>query len=450
MRAADGSEPLPADLEEDALRLLVELLRIDTTNPPGNERPAAELCAARLRADGLAPVLLESAPGRANLVCRWKGTGEERPLLLTAHLDVVEAKEGWSRDPFAGEIHEGFVWGRGALDMKHHAAMCVTVMRALARAGKRLRRDVILALVADEEAGCDLGSTWLVENHPDLVRAEYALGEIGCFTLHIEGRRFYPIQVAQKGVLWIRARTKGEPGHGSMPREDSAVGELAKAIARLSRRPLPVHATAATTAFLRTVSGAVGGVKGRVLRALGSPRLAPTILRAIPDRSLARSLRAVLSNTANPTVLRAGDKINVIPAEAEAHIDGRSLPGEAGAKIVDELRAVLGPKVEIAVLREARALEFPFDTPMYEALAAAVRRADPEGIPVPYMIPGFTDALAFSLLGTTWYGFAPVGLPPGLPFAELFHGRDERIPIDGFRFGLRLLHDAVRSFCAPT
>jgi len=446
MPAAEG---LPPDLEEDALRLLVELLRIDTTNPPGDERPAAEVCAARLRADGLEPVLLEGAPRRTNLVCRWAGTDEERPLLLTAHLDVVEAKDGWSRPPFAGEIHDGFVWGRGAIDMKHHAAMCVTVMRALARSGVRLRRDVILALVADEEAGCDLGSTWLVENHPELVRAEYALGEIGGFTLHLEGKRFYPIQVAQKGVLWIRARTQGEPGHGSMPREESAVGVLAAAVSRLSKGTMPVHATAASLGFLRTVGRAIGGVKGAALRALASPALAPTILRAIPDRSLARSLRAVLSNTANPTVLRAGDKINVIPGEAEALIDGRSLPGHAGARILEELRAALGPGVTLTVLREARALEFPFDTPMYEALAAAVRRADPEGIPVPYMIPGFTDALAFSHVGATWYGFAPVGLPPGVPFAELFHGRDERIPVEGFRFGLRLLHDAVRSFCAP-
>ncbi|HWV39144.1 MAG TPA: M20/M25/M40 family metallo-hydrolase [Vulgatibacter sp.] len=446
MPAAEG---LPPDLEQDALDLLVELLRIDTTNPPGNERPAAEVCAARLRADGLAPLLLEGAPGRTNLVCRWTGTGEERPLLLTAHLDVVEAKEGWSHPPFGGEIHDGFVWGRGAIDMKHHAAMCVAVMRALARSGARLRRDVILALVADEEAGCDLGSTWLVENHPDLVRAEYAIGEIGGFTLHLEGRRFYPIQVAQKGVLWIRARTRGDPGHGSMPREESAVGALATAVERLVRHPLPIHPTATSRVFLRTVAGELGGVKGFALRALASPRLAPAVLRAMPDRTLARSLRAVLSNTANPTVLRAGEKINVIPSEAEALIDGRSLPGRAGARILEEMRAVLGPEVELEVLREARALECPFDTPMYETLAAAVRRADPTGIPVPYMIPGFTDALPFSRLGATWYGFAPVGLPPGVPFADLFHGRDERIPVEGFRFGLRLLFDAVRSFCAP-
>ncbi len=446
MSRSQASALSPA-LEEEALQLFGELLRIDTTNPPGNERPAAERCAAALREDGLEPVLLEGAPDRTNLVCRWEGSGAEAPLLLTAHLDVVPAGEGWSHPPFAGAIHDGFLWGRGAIDMKHHAAMCVMVLRALARSGRRLRRDVILALVADEEAGCDWGSTWLVEHHPELVRAEYALGEIGGFTLHLDGRRFYPIQVAQKGVLRLRARTRGEAGHASMPRERTAVGALSAALARLSSRPLRVHATPATRSFLEGIAGALGPPQGLALRGLLSPRLAPAILRMLPDRALARSLRAVLSNTATPTIVRAGESINVIPAMAEAELDGRTLPGVPGARILDELRAILGPEVELTVMRETEALEFSERTPLYEALAAAIRRADPEGIPLPYMIPGFTDALAFSRLGMIWYGFAPVGLPPGLAFAELFHGPDERIPVEGFRFGLHLLHDAVLQFC---
>ncbi|AKU92498.1 M20/M25/M40 family metallo-hydrolase [Vulgatibacter incomptus] len=432
---------------DEALRLLVTLLRIDTTNPPGNERPAAEACAELLRKDGLEPVLLEGARDRTNLVCRWKGSGEAPPLLLTAHLDVVPAGEGWTHPPFAGEIRDGFVWGRGAIDMKHHAAMCVTLLRSLARTGAKLKRDVILALVADEEAGCDLGSAWLVDHHPELVRSEYALGEIGGFTLHLEGRRFYPIQVAQKGVLWIKATARGEGGHGSMPREKSAVGKLSAAIARLERRPLRIHATDATRGFLETAAQAVGPPKGLALRALLNPRLAPWILRALPDRALARSLRAVLSNTVAPTMLRAGDKLNVIPDRAEAGLDGRTLPGAAGARLLDELRAVVGEDVELEVVRVLDALEVSPRTPLFEALAAAIRRADPAGIPVPYMVPGFTDALAFSRLGTKWYGFAPVGLPPGLPFAELFHDKNERIPVDGFGFGMRLLHDAVTRFC---
>jgi len=438
---------IPPELEQEALDLLVALLRIDTSNPPGNERPAALHCADELRREGLEPVLLEGAKDRTNLVCRWKGTGEAAPLLLTAHLDVVPAGDGWTHPPFGGEIHDGFVWGRGAIDMKHHAAMSVTVLRALARAGRRLKRDVILALVADEETGCDWGSAWLVANHPELVRAEYALGEIGGFTLHMEGKRFYPIQIAQKGVLWIEARAKGEAGHGSMPREKSAVGDLSGAISRIATTPLPTHRPAATAAFIDGVADALGGVKGGLMRGLLVPRLAPLILRALPDRALARTLRAVLSNTASPTVLTAGEKINVIPATATALIDGRPLPGPAGRQLLEELRELAGPDVELLVQREADALEFSHETPLFESLAAAIRRADPEGIPVPYMVPGFTDALAFSQVGATWYGFAPLRLPEGVAFSELFHNADERIPVEGFRFGLRLLFDAVQDFC---
>lgn len=439
---------LTSELQEEALQLFLDLLRIDTSNPPGNERPAAERCAEELRKDGFEPQLLEGKEDRTNLVCRWQGTGEEAPLLLTAHLDVVPATGDWTHPPFGGEIHDGYIWGRGAVDMKHHAAMTVTVMRALARSKTRLRRDVILALVADEETDCTWGSAWLVKNHPDLVRAEYALGEIGGFTLHADGHRFYPIQIAQKGILWLEAKAKGKAGHGSMPLEESAIGELSAAIARVAAVPLPVHTPDATRAFIEGLASTLGGVKGAVLRGLLIPALAPTILRSLPDRGLARSLRAVLSNTASPTILRAGDKINVIPGEARAHIDGRSLPGSAGTKLMAELQQVAGPNVELEVMRQVEGIEFSHETPLFEALSAAVRRADPEGIPIPYMIPGFTDGYAFSQLGTIYYGFAPMSLPPGLPFAELFHNVDERIPVEGFRFGLRLLFDAVQSFCA--
>lgn len=438
---------LPASFVEEALVLLGDLVRIDTSNPGRAERPAAERCAEELRRDGLEPRLLEAAPGRTNLVCRLRGTGEAPPLLLTAHLDVVPAGDGWTHPPFGAEIHDGYLWGRGAVDMKHHAAMSVTTLRALAREGVRLRRDVILALTADEESGCDLGASWLVEQHADAVKAEYALGEVGGFTLHLEGRRFYPIQIAQKGVMWLRARAHGECGHGSMPREKSAVGTLSKAIARIAEKPLPFHQPAPTRAFLEVVRGALGFPKGLALGALLEPRIAPRILKALPDRALARTFHAVLANTVSPTVLRAGDKINVIPGTAEAELDGRTLPGADGEKLLDELRAVAGPDVELEVLRRLPAVEASPATPLFAALAETVRRWDEGGIAVPYLVPGFTDALAFSRNGTTYYGFAPVGLPPGLKFAELYHNVDERIPVDGFRWGVRVLHDAVRSFC---
>jgi len=439
---------LPASFVDEAFALLVDLVRIDTSNPGATERPAAERCAEELRRDGLEPRLLEAAPGRTNLVCRLRGTGEKPPLLLTGHLDVVPPGEGWSHPPFGGVVDAGFLWGRGTVDMKNHVAMALTTLRALAREGRRLRRDVILALTADEESGCDLGASWLVDHHADLVRAEYALGEVGGFTLHLEGRRFYPIQIAQKGVLWLKARARGEGGHGSMPREKSAVGTLAAAVAKIASRPLPFHTPAATRAFLEGVRRELGFPKGLALGALLQPRIAPRILRALPDRALARTFHAVLANTVTPTVLRAGGKVNVIPAEAEAELDGRTLPGRDGEKLLDELRALVGPEVELEVLRRLPAVEASAETPLFSTLAEAVRRGDPEGIALPYIVPGFTDALAFSRNGTTYYGFAPVGLPPRVRFAELYHNVDERIPVEGFRWGMRVLHDAVRAFCS--
>ncbi len=442
--------PLPPEVEDEALALLRTLLRIDTTNPPGHERPAAEACAEALRADGLEPELLESAPGRANLVCRLRGTGELPPLMLTAHLDVVPAGEGWTHPPFAAEEHDGFLWGRGAVDMKNHAAASVAVLRAAKRLGAKLRRDLVLALVADEEAGCALGSEWLVATHPEKVKAEYALGEIGGFTLHLEGQRFYPIQVGQKGALWMKARARGEMGHGSMPRDASAVGTLAAAVARLAATRLPMHPPRATRLFVEAVRRRLPFGKRLAMGALLSPTLGPRVLARLPDRALARTFAAVLANTAVPTMLRAGEKINVIPAVAEAEIDGRTLPGPDGGKLLEELRAVLGPEIELEVTRELPALEVSTETPLFAALGEAVRRGDPDGIPVPYMIPGFTDGFAFARNGTTYYGFAPLRLPasPPVKFAELYHNVDERIPVDGFRWGVRVLWDAVTSFSA--
>lgn len=441
---------LVSDYEPEALELFVSLLRIDTTNPPGRERPAAELCAEWLRRDGLEPVLLEAQKDRTNLVCRLRGTGELPPLLLTAHLDVVPAGEGWQIAPFAGEIHDGYLWGRGAVDMKHHVAMSVTVMRALAREGVPLRRDLILALTADEESGCDLGSTWLVDNHGEKVKAEYALGEIGGFTMHLAGRRFYPIQVAQKGVMWMKARARGPGGHGSMPREGTAVSRLSRALWRLSDSTLPTHVPDVTRAFVTNVLAAVG-LSGRFpAEALLHPRLARTVLGVLPDRNLARSLLPLFSNTVTPTIVRAGDKINQIPAVAEAELDGRTLPGRVGDLLLEELKTLVGQDIEIEVVRELPAIEASFETPLFSTLAEAIRRGDPEGIAVPFLIPGFTDGYAFSRNGAIYYGFAPVGLPPGLDFAGLYHNVDERIPVEGFHWGLHVLHDAVHTFCSAS
>jgi acetylornithine deacetylase/succinyl-diaminopimelate desuccinylase-like protein len=447
--------------EGDAcIALLRDLIRIPTVNRgtrdegDGNERPAAERIAEHLRAAGLEPKLLEKQKGRTNVVARVRGTGEKPPLLLNAHLDVVEADASrWKHDPFGAEVHDGYVWGRGAIDMKHMAAMSACVMALVARRareGKKLSRDVIFAAVADEESGCELGSIFLADEHPDEVRAEYMLGEIGAFSLHLFGRTFYPIQVAEKGVCWVRATYEGSPGHGSMPDPDSSVVRLAKAITRLGRGRMPMHPTAVVTEFLHGLARELPGPQKHVLKRLTTPQVAALILDyLVRDSGQRRSFGAMLSNTASPTVVRAGSKVNVIPGRASVDLDGRTLPGQSEGAFLAELREALGGDPKLEVLRSLPPVEASSRTPLFDHLAAVLRRHDPTGYPLPYLIPGFTDAKAYARLGTTCYGFTPVKFDPTheVAFAQMYHGHDERVPIDGLKWGLRVLYEAVASFC---
>lgn len=437
------------ELADHAIRLCQTLLRIDTTNPPGRERAAADVVADELDRAGLTPKLLESAPDRANVVARLPGTGELPPLLLTAHLDVVEADPSvWTHPPFSGVIADGCLWGRGAIDMKNMAAMSIAIMTRLAQEKRKLKRDLIFAAVADEEAGCDHGSRFLCENHPDLVRAEYAIGESGGYTLHLGGSIVYPIQVAEKGVCWVRARVTGEAGHGSMPREDSAIIKLANAITKLGEDGLPIHVTPYIRDFVQGVASKKAGPITPLLLKLLNPSVAPHILRRLPDKSIARSFASLLANTASPTLLRAGAKINVIPGVAEMDIDGRTLPGQTEDDFLRELSTVLGPGVSLEVLKYMPPTTTePVESPLYDTIRSAILRREPTATVVPYMIPGFTDAKYFTTLGAKWYGFSPVKMPKGLRFAELFHGRDERIPVDGLAWGTDILFDVVRRFC---
>ena len=436
------------ELSSHAFDLCQRLLRIDTTNPPGAELAAAELLAEELRSAGLEPTVLESAPGRGNVVARWKGRGEAQPLLLTAHLDVVEADAShWRHAPFSGDVAEGCLWGRGAIDMKNHAAMSVALMCRLAREGHRLSRDIIFAGVADEEAGCRMGSLWLVKEHPNLVRAEYALGEGGGFNIRLGGREFFTIQVAEKGVVWLKARMYGEPGHGSLPRADSALVRLAQGIGRLGERGLPLHKSAVVTDFIKALGEHQPAVLRPLLPLLLHPKLAPAILARMPDASVARGLRAMLGNTASPTVLRAGSKTNVIPSVAEAEIDARTVPGQTEADVLAEIRALLGEDVELEVMHSLPpVVTEPRRSPLYETIVNVMGESAPNAPVVPYLLPGFTDAKAFTQLGTHWVGFAPVRMPPELRFADLFHGHNERIPIDGLAWGTKVLAEVVLRF----
>ena len=443
--------PFDDAVRQEALQLFQDLLRCDTTNPPGNERPAAELIAASLRADAIEVELLEKVPTRTNAVARIKGNGTLPPLLLTAHLDVVAAEaKSWSHPPFAAEIHDGWVFGRGAVDMKNMAAMCTMVLKMLKREGVALKRDVIFAAVADEEDGCAHGSIFLVNDHAEKVKAEFAIGEIGGFTLRMGGATLYPVQVAHKGMAWLRATVKGTPGHGSLPREDQAIHKLSLALARLGHQPLPVHVSKPVRAMIEGLR-AVQPLAGKLgLSLLLRPLFTRTVLESLfPDKGLARTFNALLRNTAVATVVRAGYKTNVIPAEATAEIDGRVLPGQTTADLLRELRAVLGDEVDLAVMREMAPLEVPTETRLVQDIKAALAVADPQGVMLPYVMPGFTDGGPFSKLGLLYYGFSPVFFPeePKVAFADLYHGHDERIPVDGFYRGLDCLYDVVRRFC---
>jgi acetylornithine deacetylase/succinyl-diaminopimelate desuccinylase-like protein len=434
----------------DAVALLQQLLRHDTTNPPGEEAGCAAFLADWLRAGGIEPRMLESAPGRANVLARLAGD-EDPPLLLSAHLDVVPAEEQrWRHPPFGGEIHDGFVWGRGAIDMKHMAAMSAVVLRLLARIGAPLRRDVAFAAVADEEAGCTLGSAWLVDNHPDEVRAGYVLGEVGGFTLDVGGRAIYPVQVAEKGMCWIRATARGTSGHGSVPREDNAIVALSRFLDRVGSRRMRLRLSEPVERFVRELAATQSQPARKALPLVLNPRLSGVVLdRLTRDASVRRSFHAMLRNTVSPTVVQAGSKTNVIPGEATAELDGRIAVGSSADELLAELRELGGDGIELEVLQTHPPTSSPADTELFDVIADVVASHHLGAVAVPNVIPGFTDAAYWSKLGAVCYGFSPVRLDPAddVAFADLFHGDDERIPVAGFTAGLRMLADVVFRFC---
>ncbi|HQY63421.1 MAG: M20/M25/M40 family metallo-hydrolase [Myxococcales bacterium] len=444
---------------DTCVRLLQDLIRQPTVNrgTGGEDDGHEHLCASRLadfaRDAGLEPKTFAKVKNRDNLVVRLRGSGAKPPLLLNAHTDVVEADAArWTHPPFGGEIHDGYLWGRGAIDMKHMAAMSACVLARLKEEGVPLERDVIFAAVADEEAGCGLGSTYLVDDHPDEVRAEYMLGEVGAFSLNLLGKVFYPVQVAEKGAVWLRATYTGAPGHGSMPDPNSAVVRLAEAIARLGRTRLPMHPVPVVTDFVTRLAASLPFPQSQALKRLTTPQIAGLILDyLVKDPDQRRSFGAMLSSTASPTVVRAGHKVNVIPGRASVEIDGRTLPGQSELAFLAELRELLGPDAEVEVLRSLPAVETDPTTPLYGHLERMLRKHDPLGEPLPYMVVGFTDAKAYARLGTHCYGFAPVKFDPTheISFQKMYHGHDERVPVDGLAWGLEVLYETVRDFCAP-
>jgi acetylornithine deacetylase/succinyl-diaminopimelate desuccinylase-like protein len=438
-----------SETDDEVVRICQDLIRIDTTNTGdtstcAGERVAAEYVAAALAEVGLEPVVLESEPGRTSVVARFAGTppqaGQPTPgaLLIHGHLDVVPAEpDEWSVHPFSGELRDDYVWGRGAVDMKDFDAMLLTTVRRMRREGRTPPRDLVLAFVADEEAGGAYGAHWLVEHHPELFEGcTEAIGEVGGFSFTVaEDRRLYPIETAEKGLAWLRLHARGRPGHGSMIHDDNAVTAVAEAVARVGRHKFPLTMTEPVQAFLAEVADALGieldpDQPEQALSKLGT--IAPII-------------GSTMRNTANPTRLAAGYKENVIPSRASATIDCRTLPGEHES-FLDQLRAVIGPELDIEIVERLPPVQTTFDGPLVEAMTAALKGEDPGARAVPYMLSGGTDAKAFSRLGMRCFGFTPLRLPPDLNFSALFHGIDERVPVQGLQFGVRVL-DRLLAAC---
>ncbi|MGC9495771.1 M20/M25/M40 family metallo-hydrolase [Streptomyces sp. WG7] len=438
---AESPEGVDARALDEVVRFTSELIRIDTTNRGGGdcrERPAAEYAAARLAEAGIEPTLLERTEGRTNVVARIEGTDPSAgALLVHGHLDVVPAEAAdWSVHPFSGEIRDGVVWGRGAVDMKNMDAMILAVVRDWARQGVRPRRDVVIAFTADEEASAEDGSGFLADRHAALFEGcTEGVSESGAFTFHDgAGRQFYPIAAGERGTGWLKLTARGRAGHGSKVNRENAVTRLAAAITRIGGHEWPLRLTPTVRAAL-TELAAVYGIETdlRDVDAL-LDKLGPA----------AGLVESTVRNSSNPTMLDAGYKVNVIPGQAVAYVDGRFLHG-----LEDEFRSTLdrltGPDVDWEFAHREVALQSPVDSPTYARMRAAVEEFAPEGHVVPYCMSGGTDAKQFSRLGITGYGFAPLRLPEGFDYQALFHGVDERVPVEALHFGVRVLDRFLRT-----
>ncbi|HML51834.1 MAG TPA: M20/M25/M40 family metallo-hydrolase [Propionicimonas sp.] len=424
---------------DEVVGLCQDLIRFDTSNygPDGakGEREAAEYIAAKLDEVGITCEVFESESRRTTLVAHWEPEGCDTslpPLLIHGHTDVVPAVASeWQVDPFAGEVIDDYVWGRGAVDMKDFDAIILAVVRERQRSGRPPRRPVRLVFIADEEAGGEKGSQWLVEKHPELIAdCTEAIGEVGGFSLTVNGRRLYLIQTAEKGIAWLKLIAEGTAGHGSMRNSDNAITELAGAVSRVGAYEWPIRLHSSVQQFLEGVEDV-----------LGVPIKADEVEQTLARLgSIARMVGATVSNTANPTMLNSGYMVNVIPGQATAGLDGRFLPGYED-EFHATLKELIGEKVRLEVVHGDIAVETSFDGHVVDAMTASLTAADPEALVLPFMMSAGTDAKAWSTLGVRCFGFAPLQLPPELDFTALFHGVDERVPISALTHGCAVLDD---------
>jgi len=423
------------ELEEDVVTLCQELIQIPSVNfgeGKGDERAAAEYVAAKMKEVGIASKIYESAPNRCSVVARIEGKDKSRPgLVVNGHLDVVPANAAdWSVDPFSGAIKDGCIWGRGAVDMKNMDAMILAVIRLWARHNYQPERSIVIVFFGDEEAGGIYGSRWMAEKHPEVFAGcSETISEVGGFSLTLlSGKRVYAIEASQKGIEWMKITAEGVAGHGSMVNNANAVTRLTEAIAKIGNYTWPQRITKTSDLFFQKISELSGKPYDR-------NNLQPLIDEVGP---MGKMIGATLCNTTNPTMLEAGYKANVIPQSASAVVDGRTLPGYE-KELLDTVKSLVGEHVKVESLVSDIPLEVEFGGPLVDAMIAAIKSEDPDGIPIPYLLSGGTDNKALAKLGIVGYGFSPLKLPPDLDFTGLFHGIDERVPIDSLQFGARTL-----------
>lgn len=426
---------LREELENDVVRLCQELIRIPSVNygeGKGDEAAVAQYVVERLQEVGIKAEILESAPSRCSVVAKLKGSDPSLPgLVVHGHLDVVPANaDDWSVDPFSGIIKDGCIWGRGAVDMKNMDAMILGVFRLWARHGFTPKRDMVIVFFGDEEAGGIFGSRWMAQNHPEIFAGcSEAVSEVGGFSFTLSsGKRIYLIETSEKGIEWMKLTATGVAGHGSMVNKENAVTRLAEAIARIGNYSWPMRLTKTNELFLSKVAELTG-------RKFDKNNLGPVIEEL---GSMSRMIGATLNNTANPSMLEAGYKANVIPQSASAVVDGRTIPGFE-SELIETVKQLAGEHVRVESLVSDIPLEVDFSGPLVEKMIQAIKSEDPEGIPVPFLMSGGTDNKALAKLGIAGYGFSPLQLPDDLDFMALFHGVDERVPVDSLKFGARSL-----------
>jgi len=427
--------------------LLLDLIAFNTTNPPGNEGPCIAYIDRLLKQAGLTTTLLAKDPQRPNLIARLKGRGAVPPLLLYGHVDVVSTQnQKWLYDPFQGTVARDFIWGRGALDMKGGLSMMISAFTRAARQGLDLPGDVILCLVCDEEERGEYGARFLVENHAQYFQdVRYALGEFGGFTLYLAGKKFYPIEVAQKQKCGIRAIIKGPAGHGAMVMRNGVMAKLGRMLDKLDKNQLPIHITQPVQLMFEAMIPHLPFPNNLILKKILDPRWTRFVLNRLGDKG--KAFVPMFENTVNATIVRGGDKINVIPGQIEVDMDARLLPGYKPADLIEELHTLIGDDIELQELFFDPGAEAP-DMGLFSTLAAILEEADPEGIPIPLFLTASTDAKFFSRLGIQTYGFIPMQLPPDLNFSQSIHAADERIPIDSLYFGTDCLCKALQRFHA--